>query len=253
MLLILAPLLSLFRLIASFDVQAEHIAADPLNSFYYTSGYNLFRVNKNGSQTGSHTLKTYGKIYSIDPGNPLKTLVYYRDFNTVLYLDNFLNQSGEPVRLQDLGFERATMVCSSYNNALWVYDSGNGELIRLDENLALSNRTGRLRQVVSFTPEPVSMIERGNNLYLNDPLHGILIFDIYGTYLRTVPIKGLEDFSVSGENILYVKRDSLHSYDQKLLQDSAYVLPEKNVKAIRNINEKVFLLTEGSVRLYERN
>jgi hypothetical protein len=252
MLLILGPILQLFSLLFSIDVVAETLENDPLNSFYYSTGYNLYRVNVNGKQTGSHTARMYGKIYSVDPVNPMKTLVYYKDFNTILFLDNFMNQVGEAVRLQDYGLERVTAVCSSYNNGLWVFDSGSNELIRLDAQFNIAFRTGRLQQATGFVPEPQKMIERNDRLYINDVGHGVLVYDVYGAYLGLLPFKGLKDFTVVNEKLLFVSNDTLHSFNQKLLSDTSFAMPEKNIIGVRNLDDRLMIRSSAKVSLYSR-
>lgn len=232
------------------DTAPDAIETDYLNSFYYVSEENLYRLSADGRPTGSHTAKIYGNIYSVDPTNPMKTLVYYRDFNTIMFLDNMMTQVGDPVMLQDLGLERTSVVSRSYNNGIWVFDSGNNELIRLDAQLNISHRTGRLNQVTGFIPEPVSMIERNNKLFMNDPQRGIHVFDIYGTFLKTLPFKELNDFDVYEEKLFYIGNDSLHSYDLRYLSDSAIALPGKDSYSVRILGDRALIKSGKKLSLY---
>lgn len=251
MLFLLAPLIAFFRLITTFDVSPELIATDQLNSFYMARRNTLERINSKGEITGSHTLKTLGKIHTIDPANPMKTLVYYRDFNTIVFLDNMMTQIGDPVNLSTLGLERVTAVCRSFNNGIWVYDSGNKELIRLDQNYNISHRSGNLTSIIGYVPEPTHLNEQGKYLLLNHPDKGILVFDVYGTYIKTVPVTDLSDMQVLEDRFIYLRNDSLHSYDLKFLKDSAIALPERSVIAIRITTDRLLLQTRGALRLYE--
>lgn len=249
--LIAAPILIFFRLLLSLNYTAEMVETDRFNSFYLVNGNKLERMNRNGQLTGSHTAKTFGRIHSVDPTNPLKTLVYYRDFNTILFLDNMLAPVGEPINLPALGFDRITQACQSYNNGLWLFDSGNNELLRLDANLNVSHRSGRIVQATGFVPEPVSMTEYGNNLYLNDPERGIHMFDVYGTYLKTLPFLNLKDFQVAEDRIIYMKNDSIISFDLKLLSDSAVALPDTQAIATRIFKDRLLLIGKEKVLLYD--
>lgn len=235
------------------DQSPDMIETDRLNSFYYVKGENLYRISRDGRPTGNHTSKIYGNIFFVDPSNPMKTLVYYRDFNTILFLDNMMTQVGDPVNLNELGFDRVTVVSRSYNNGIWLYDSGSNELIRLDAQLNISHRTGRINHVTGFIPEPSGMIERGNKVYLNDQQRGILVFDIYGTYLKTIPAKALADFDVYEDKLFYVKSDSLHSFDMKYHTDSAIALPEKNVIAVRTFGDRALIRSGKALKLYSCN
>ena len=80
-------------------------------------------------------------------------------------------------------------------------------------------------------PNPDFMVEKDNAVYLNDPSIGIMVFDIFGNYSKTVPIKGLKKFQVFQDQIVYFENNRLNAYglislDLKSIQlpDSADVL-----------------------------
>jgi hypothetical protein len=56
-------------------------------------------------------------------------------------------------------------------------------------------------------------------VYLNDPLVGILVFDIFGSYQKTIPILGLKKFAVKEGKIIYGKGGHILQY-QNLRTDT---------------------------------
>ena len=61
------------------------------------------------------------KLAQIDVSNPMRVLLYYKDFSTIVILDRFMtNRSTIDLRKQDIFQVEA--VCLSYDNKIWVYD-----------------------------------------------------------------------------------------------------------------------------------
>ncbi|MFM2362064.1 MAG: hypothetical protein RLZZ316_966, partial [Bacteroidota bacterium] len=66
---------------------------DNLGNIYLLSTNNqLKKLNPNGDSVAVfNDVRRFGKLYQIDASNPLKLLLYYKDFSTVVALDRFLN------------------------------------------------------------------------------------------------------------------------------------------------------------------
>ena len=95
------------------------------------------------------------------------------------------------------------------------------------------------------------LIEKDNFLYANDPDKGILVFDIYGTYYKTIPIKGLKDFQKIKDQLIYFHNNQLHNYNLNTFNEKIISLPEdgeiSNVRIEKNI---LFLLRKNQLDLY---
>src|SRR6267142_1538777 len=84
---------SLFRLTGTIGPDIVDFNVDNLGNIYVLNKDN--RLKKLSSQGDSlavfNDVRRYGQIASIDVSNPLKILVYYREFTTIIELDRFLN------------------------------------------------------------------------------------------------------------------------------------------------------------------
>ena len=76
----------------------------------------IIKYNVDGVLQKKFSTKRYGKIDFVDAMNPLKVLVYYKDFQQILFLDNQLTASSNMISLESLGHEQSSLVCSSSNN-----------------------------------------------------------------------------------------------------------------------------------------
>ena len=55
-------------------------------------------------------------------------------------------------------------------------------------------------------------MEYDNRVYLNAPDIGILVFDIFGNYIKAIDILGLDYFQLYENQLFYVEDETLQSY-----------------------------------------
>jgi hypothetical protein len=178
-------------------------------------------------------------------------LLFYKDFSRIVYLDNALTENGSAVFLDENELELTTVACSSYDNGLWVYTTENFRLVRMKQDLTISVDVKNINQFVNAGLQPNFLIEREGQVYMNDTTLGVVVFDIYGTYFKTVPLKGLEKIEVTNKKIFYLKEDKLGVYDMKTFEEYEIDLPTIAKVLDFNINEnKLYLLTEGKLEVY---
>ena len=165
-------------------------------------------------------------------------------------VDNTLSPTGKEIYLEEYDLGQCILACTSFNNSIWLYDQLSFELIRLDRSLNKITETSNIVQIVGHDVEPNFMIEKSDWLYLNDPENGILIFDIYGSYFKTIPITGLSRFQVKDENIIYTKENKLYFYNPKDMESIEISLPKTEFKSLQFSENYLFLLDEESLSIY---
>ena len=239
------------KLHKSIPVQASYFTTDHLENAYVIKEDVLQKYDTTGKVFKTFTNKSLGRITSVDASNPLKLLLFYKDFSQIIFLDNMLSMSADLVKLADLGFEQTQLACSSHNSGLWLYNLQNFELIRLDQNLAITQRTGNITQITGLAINPNFLIQYNNMVYLNSPSTGILVFDVYGTYYKNIPIKGLTSFQVRDESIFYFSNKELKSFDMKKLSEENYTISDSSATMIRPEKDRLFLLKKNSLEIYQ--
>lgn len=239
-----------FRLTATLPARSASFQTDNLGNLYLIKGNVLEKYDRDGRLTGSFSDKQLGDISFVDATNPLKPIVFYRPFTRVVFLDNTLSLNGEPLRLEEKDLQGARLVCTSHDNGLWVYDDHNSELVRLEKDFGKKVRTGNITQTLGYKPNPNFLTESNNLVYLNDPATGILVFDVFGTYYKTLPLKGLSSFQLSGNNIVYPSASMINSYNTKLLTESSTSLPDSAVTWARTEKERLYVLKGDSLKIY---
>lgn len=117
----------------TFALEADaFIGFDSFNNYFYTKNNVLFKKAESGLLQYQNL--SLGKITKIDILNPLKVVVFYEAFNSVIILDNQLNE------IQKVEFSKletpvvASAVGVSGQNKLWVFDILNQQIGLYDLN-----------------------------------------------------------------------------------------------------------------------
>lgn len=230
-----------------FADKDSRAVADALGNIYVVRGDEIKKYNPFGIFLKTFSNKRYGRIEDIDISNPLKILVYYRDFQQVLFLDNQLTPATEVISLEKAGYEQASLVCSSLNNSFWLYDKQNNELMRFDAELKTLVKTGNLKRILDLDIQPNFMRESGNYLYLNCPKEGILVFDIYGTFYKTIPIKNLKEFNIINGNVFYYENFVLKEYQSQTFNTIEKPFTDTLLKTVCWKNDRYYKLYSDSL------
>lgn len=191
----------------------DRFTTDELGNVYTLQGDELKLFDAKGKRLIRNSLKTFGSITHLDAFSSLKPMIFSRPQGMLAVLDNTLAVQGEPVDLNRSGFPQVTLACMSVQNCFWFFDERLLQLTRVDNQLRTLSSTGRLDQLLGSTPRPVMMQEFDSWLYVCDPEQGVLVFDIFGGYAKTIPIIGTGSIEVRDGHILYLKDGVLHSYD----------------------------------------
>jgi hypothetical protein len=254
--------ISLLLLCASFSIadwkslftikiKSDFFTSDNIGNIYTVKGDEIRKYNTNGELLKIYSNKKLGKITSVDASNPLRVLVFYKDFARVVLLDSQLSENGEGISLEQLSLEQSDLASTSFNNGLWFYNRQNAELIRIDEGLNKVVNTGNLNRILGTELHPNFLMEYNGYVYLNNPADGILVFDIYGTYYKTIPLKNLKNFQVRDEEIFYYEQKQLKAFQTKLLSDYSLPVPDTSISNARVDKGKFYFEFADSVVVKE--
>jgi len=231
-------------------ISAQYLAVDALENFYVIEGNRLSRYDSFGKLQLTHSNNTDGAFTSVDVSDPLKIILFSREFGHVRFLDNTLSTKGDVITLSDLGFINASLVCTSYESGFWLYDPVSIQLVRFDKNLSAVQFSGNIAQLAGIEINPSFLIENDNMVYLCDTLHGLLVFDRYGAYLKTLPYKGVHSLQIMDETLFLNTGNEIIAYNTKLRQEQKLKLPVKGpVSACLSIG-RLYIMAPEKVYIY---
>lgn len=203
-----------FRLLRVMKGDFVEFTVDNLDNIYVLNSRNqVKKFNANGDSVAVYNdIRKYGTATLIDVSNPLKLLLFYRDFGTVVMLDRFLNAVNSiDLRKQNILQSRA--IGQSYDNKIWVYDELENKLKKVDEEGKLIQETPDFRLLLGAAPTPLKIFDENRFVYVYDSVYGVYVFDYYGALKNNIMIQHWQNFKVAGKFIFGSRNDTLFRYD----------------------------------------
>ena len=222
------------------------------NIFVITADNQLKKLSPAGDSISVfNDVKKYGNPTYIDVSNPLKILVYYKNYATVVVLDRLLGFRNS-INFRRENIFTAKAVATSYDNNIWLFDEQDFKLKKIKDDGSLLQESNDLRLALQEVPVPQKIVDQNNYVYLYDPAKGFFVLDYYGAYKNNLPLIGWNNIAISG-NVLYGFADNqlmIYDLDNPVLK--TYRLPDlfDGYKAIKAVNGKLFLLMPDGVHIY---
>lgn len=217
---------SAFRLIRTITGDFVDFTVDNLDNIYVLNSRNqIKKFNANGDSAAVYNdIKKFGQATLVDVSNPLRILLYYRDFATVVMLDRYLNQVNS-IDLRRQQIFQAKAIGQSYDNKIWVYDEIENKLKKVDEEGKLLQETADFRLLLGSAPSPVKLFDENRYVYVYDPVNGVYVFDYFGTHKNTIRIQNWQNLKVTGNFIYGSRSDSLFRYGIRSLKMDEWKMP----------------------------
>lgn len=246
---------SSFRLTRTLSQDIVDFTVDNLGNIFVLSKDN--RLKKLSPQGDSlavfNDVRRYGQVTAIDASNPLKILVYYREFTTIIELDRFLNIINI-IDLRKLNILQAKAIGLAYDNNVWVFDQLEAILKRVGDDGSLVDKTSDFRQLFDSIPDPTVIRDQGGYVYLYDPVKGVYVFDHYGALKTHLDLRGWQDFDVIEKNLLGHDNQRFYRYQPGTLNMQEEPIPPAYAGAIRiRITPTIiYVLKRTGLELYSR-
>lgn len=231
LLILLSQTASLAQTRQVIEGPCDAFTTDEMGNVYVLRGDVLELYNSKGDSWLRNSVKTFGRISNLDAFYSLKPMLFSQEQGQIAVLDNTLAVQGSVLNLPRNGFPQVVLACMSVQNGFWFFDQQQLELIRVDAQLRKLSNTGRLDQLLGITPAPISMQEFDSRLYVNDPANGILVFDLFGTYVKTIPLKNTSSFEVRDGALYFLQDGRAQVYDMRSFAVIDIPVPE-DVKAV---------------------
>ena len=230
---------------------ARLLSADPTGNVYVATRNELILINRADTVFKRFSNLSLGTLSTLDASNSMKALLYYRDQAKIQFLDNTASELSGPISLHSFGLEQAMLACISFDNGFWVWLPSSFSLHRFNQQAQSVINIKNIQQLTGLDQfNPITMRERNNMLYLSDPESGIQVFDVFGGYVKKIPIAGIEHFRVLDERLLFQKDNSLFSYHLLLHTIDTLQFPTSNPIDFDVSSKKLYLLFPDMLRIY---
>lgn len=233
--------------------KAKYITSDKLQQCYTISKSNeLVKYNAKGVVLFRFNNNRLGELSWVDATDPFNLLLYYPEYMTLITLDRTLGMTGE-FQLYDMDIAEVTAVAMTNDNNIWLHDQTRARIVKINKQGNILNESGNLNLLFENISPPNFMLEHDNLLYVNIPDRGILVFDNFATYLKTIPIKSLERFQIIDKQLIYEEGNAVNSFHLKSLLTQTLELPfsYKQGDQVRIQKDVLFVLKNGRLLFYK--
>ena len=244
---------SIFRHLRTMKGDIIEFTVDNLDNIYVLNSRNqVKKFNANGDSVGIYNdVKKFGQATLIDVSNPLKILLYYKDFATVVMLDRFLN-SVNSIDLRKQNTLQAKAIGQSYDNKIWVYDEMENKLKKVGEDGKVIQETPDFRLLLGIAPSPIKIFDENRYVYLYDSVYGVYVFDYFGALKNNIMIDHWQNFKVAGKYIFGSRSDTLFRYEISSFRLDEWKMPEQifKSKAFNFSSTRLYALKNDVIEIY---
>ena len=244
---------SLFRLLKKINYPITSFAVDNLGELYLINLDNqLKKYNINGDSVGVFNQVTkYGKLTNVQAQNPWKTLLFYKDFATIVMLDKYLSVTGS-INLRNKNIFKVNALTTSYDNNIWLYDEQDNKIKKIDDAGNILMESTDFRRIFDEAISPKKIIDDNGLLYLYDPENGLYVFDYYGSFKRKIKELYWNDFAILDKKIYGYDSTNFFEYQPLTNDVISTQFPEiiKDSKEIKIANHRIYTLKDQLLTIY---
>lgn len=220
---------------------------DAYKNIYYTKNDVLYK--KNETNVVAYQNLGFGKIEKIDFSNPLLIIVFYKNFNAVVLLDNQLNEVTQILFSQLENPLVVAQIGLSGQNELWFYDE-------LTQKIGLINNKSKEVQFISNAVlKPIkTSFSTYNYWYWIDENRDLFCINRFGSISKLGTLAAFENLWFTDENIIvYNYQSKIYGFNIKNSTFRELNFDIQNVKNLYYKNEILSLFTGYEVTNYQLN
>lgn len=241
----------------SFDLNYEPTAVsiDRQGQLYFASKEGaLDKFDQNGKLLFHFSPQKQGSPSIIDAWQGLRTFVYYRDFQEYLFLDRFLNSSER----YNIDFNELSnfsgLVTPAGDNNLWLINDQELGLLKIDINNREVLIENKLNFILKLDDLEIQFIRSYQNLlFISDAKHGVFVFDNLGNFIENIAIGKVDFFSFQENHLIYIQNQKLILLDVYTKTKREVSLPNPSYQYVLMENNKVFLVYNHTVDIFDLN
>ena len=187
---------------------------DNLGDLYLIDQKNqLSKFNIDGQVKFEFSIKGLGDISSIDVSNPQKILLYFPQYQNIIFLDNTLSEI-KRLNLEELNYWDIQGVANSRDNNIWIHDPVNNRLLKINSEGAIQLSSN---EVFNSKIEEIGssrIYERNNRVFLYYE-NIIYEFDSFGQLIQTFMLTN-QGIQFESESLFFLDQDQISMMDYQV-------------------------------------
>ncbi|WP_127343589.1 hypothetical protein [Ancylomarina longa] len=226
----------------------DFFEVDHFGYIYVVNNSEIVKFDSKGRQICSFANSSLGTISSVDVSDPLRILLFYKNFNQILFLDRNLSKIGTEIDLYDFSDNETEQVCSSQKGGFWIYNSNENQAFHISAKGGIISESLLVNSI--YDALPVRKIKEYNsNLFLFSGNQDVIKLDQNGQFLAKIHLPDKHNISFYKNTFQYQKNSAVYEYNAKSQSDSLlYKIPTGFIKAIL-FRDKIYLSNEKSISI----
>ncbi|MFV9551348.1 hypothetical protein [Algibacter sp. PT7-4] len=210
------------------------ISVDNFGTSYYITNNVLYKKTDKTNITYNNL--QLGTIHSANTFNPLKTNLFYKDFNTAIILDNRLSEIFK-IDFNNLdNYKNVSHISTGHDNTIWVF---NQDLQRLE---LFDYKTRKTRAHTVPVQSKIIDLKSNYNFCWLLTADYLLMYNYFGSLIKKVKNLGYTALAENNEDIVLKKENAL--FYMKKNSDKTIPIATSNLL----INQ--FLVTNETLYIY---
>jgi hypothetical protein len=223
-------------LLETTPLEADRLVnIDNLGNLYYLTDNALYK--KSITETINYNNFQLGNVSSANAFNPLKINLFYKEFNTVIILDNRLSEMFKINFNEFHPLKNLSHTSTGNDNTIWLFDQNSQQL----ENFDYKANSVRVRSL-PVQGEVLDLKSNYNFCWLLTE-RALYIYNYFGSLLSKIDNEGYSSIEEHNGNIYLLKDQSLF-----FMADGT---TEIQPISLANLLIKQFLVTDESLYIYD--
>lgn len=218
--------------------------ADTFETLYYSTKDDTF-CKKTKDTIVTYSNFQLGEITSANTFNPLRINLFYRDFNTVIILDNRLAEVFKVDFNTIQPYKNVTFVSTGFDNTLWIFNQDLQQLELFDFITTLINV-----KTVPIQSRVLDMKSDYNFCFLltEDYLY---VYNYFGSLVNKFKNEGFTKMAFSKANVVLKKGNKLHILPKKISEIKPIETPGLLINQFLVTNQTLYLYNDNNLLTYQ--
>ena len=230
--------------------KADFIDVDKLENIYVINGAEIVKYNPNGKVLYRYSNTINGAITSVDVTNPLRILVFFREANVLVFLNQQLSKLSDPIDIYDIAGSEASMVGASSEGGFWAYSTDRQSVLLINQQWVKTQETQNLNSWIGGAE--ITFIKEYNQKVYVGLANKMLVFDMFGLYLTTLHFSNESSLSMVNGKVNYVKSRELFLFNPQLKTEVVYNLSlYSNCEKAFSYADKIYIINNLGVLIYK--
>ncbi|WP_346880809.1 hypothetical protein [uncultured Algibacter sp.] len=219
------------------------VSIDNFGTEFYVN--NTIFYKKDAKKTISYNNFQLGELHNVNTFNPLKINLFYKDFNTVVILDNRLAEIFKLDFNALSDYKNVSFVSTGHDNTLWIFNQDFQQLELFDyKNLSTRAQTAPVQSQV------LDLKSNYNYCWLLTKKH-LYIYNYFGGLVKKITNDGYTALTENNGNIILKKEQSLYYLDGKTHNIKSVKIPNLLINAFFVTNETLYIYDNETLQEFQ--